>query len=407
MADHGATQGRPLSPAATFACAAACGGMVANLYFAQPLIDLIAPDLGLGPRLAGMIVTLTQLGYGAGLLLFVPLADRFENRRLILISALATAIALAGVALSRGAASFLAASLVLGFCSSGAQVIIPFAASLAPEESRGRTIGNVMAGLLAGIMLARPVASMVAHYAGWRLVFWISAGLMLALMLWLHRALPTRQPKGEPYGRILRSLGRILMTTPELRRRAIYQGIVFAIFNIFWTASPLLLSRSFGFGQPGIALFALCGAAGALAAPIAGRLGDRGHVRAGTGAALATIAASMLFAGWAADLHSVLLLILFAITLDGATQINQVLGQRVIFGLPGLERGRLNAIYMTIVFVLGAGGSALATLTFALGGWWGPAATGTALGLLALGFFATERRAGAAWPSRTGCLIEK
>ncbi len=187
------------------------------------------------------------------------------------------------------------------------------------------------------------------------------------------------------------------MTTPQLRRRAIYHGIAFAIFNIFWTASPLLLSRSFGFGQPGIALFALCGAAGALAAPIAGRLGDRGHVRAGTGAALATIAASMLFAGWAAALHSVLLLILFAIALDGATQINQVLGQRVIFGLPGLERGRLNAIYMTIVFVLGAGGSAMATFTFALAGWWGPAATGAGLGLLALGYFATEPR-----PERPG-----
>jgi MFS family permease len=159
----------------------------------------------------------------------------------------------------------------------------------------------------------------------------------------------------------------------------------------------LLLSQSFGLGQPGIALFALCGAAGALAAPIAGRLGDRGYVRAGTAAALATIAASMLLAGWAADLHSMLLLVLFAITLDGATQINQVLGQRVIFGLPGEERGRLNAIYMTVVFVLGAGGSAIATLTFALGGWWGPAATGTAMGLLALGYFATERR-----PERTG-----
>ena len=172
--------------------------MVANLYFAQPLIDLIAPDLGLGARLGGLIVTLTQLGYGAGLLLFVPLADRFENRRLILISVLATAIALVGVALSHDPASFLAASLVLGFCSSGAQVIVPFAASLAPEESRGRTIGNVMAGLLTGIMLARPVASMVAHYAGWRVVFWISAGLMLLLGLWLRGALPPASPKANP-----------------------------------------------------------------------------------------------------------------------------------------------------------------------------------------------------------------
>jgi predicted MFS family arabinose efflux permease len=382
----------PLSPAATLACAVACGVMVANLFYAQPLVELIAGELGIGARVAGLVVTLTQLGYGAGLLLVVPLADRIENRRLIVGSTLMTAAALAGVALAQGSAAFLGATLLLGFCSSGAQVIVPFAASLAPEETRGRTIGNVMAGLLAGIMLARPVASLVAHAMGWRALFWIAAGAMLALAFWLHRALPRRQPKGEPYGLILRSLGRIWMTKPTLRRRAFYQGMVFAIFNIFWTAAPLMLARGFGLGQRGIALFALTGAAGALAAPIAGRLGDRGHVRIGTAAALATITVSLLLAGWAADLHSLLLLIVFAITLDGATQINQVLGQRVIYALPGEERGRLNAIYMTIVFLLGAGGSAVATFAFGVGGWWGAVTIGTALGVLVIAVFATEPR---------------
>ncbi|UEM19101.1 MFS transporter [Skermanella mucosa] len=390
--------GHGLSPALTAACAVACGAMVANLYYAQPLIDLIAPELSLSGNLSGMIVTLTQLGYGAGLLLIVPLADRVENRRLILTTLLCAAAALAGVGLSSSAPVFLVAAVAVGFCSAGAQVIVPFAASLAPEERRGRTIGNIMAGLLAGIMLARPAASLLADMFGWRAVFWVSAGLMLLLAGWLAKALPklsraeARRTESGDYGRMLRSLWRILVTTPALQRRAVYQGILFAVFNIFWTAAPLMLARSFGYGQKGIALFALAGAGGALAAPLAGRLGDRGHVRAGTAAALATVTLSCVLSGWAAAIPSLAALVFFAVTLDAATQVNQVLGQRVIYSLPGDARGRMNAIYMTIVFVLGAGGSAVATLTYHHGGWWTSMLAGGILGLVALAVFATEFR---------------
>jgi len=383
-----------LPAALTIACAVACGVMVANLYYAQPLISLIAPELGLSDSLGGLIVTLTQLGYGAGLLLIVSLADRVENRRLILIMLGCTAVALVGLALSVSTTMFLGAAVTVGFCSAGAQVIVPFAASLAPPESRGRTIGNVMAGLLAGIMLARPVASTIAEFAGWRMVFWLSAAMMLVLTVWLGRALPQRRPtSSESYGQILRSMARIFATTPSLRRRAVYQGLVFAVFNIFWTTAPLVLSRNFGFGQIGVALFALAGAGGALAAPLAGRLGDRGHIWGGTAGALATVTVSSLLSVWAVSFHWLVALVVLAIALDAGTQVNQVLGQRVIYTLPGEARGRLNALYMTIVFLLGAGGSAVATLAFHHGGWSTSALVGAGLGLLAIGLFATERRA--------------
>ena len=257
-----------LSAGLTVACAVTCGAMVANLYYAQPLIDLIAPELRLSENISGLIVTLTQLGYGAGLLLIVSLADRVENRRLILMTLICAAAALAGVAASSSAPLFLVTAVAVGFCSAGAQVVVPFAASLAPEERRGRTIGNVMAGLLAGIMLARPAASMLADTLGWRAVFWVSAGLMLVMAGWLSKALPkSRKPEGSrtrrmSYGHTLRSMGHILVATPALQRRAIYQGIVFAILqHLFWTAAPLMLARSFGYGQQGIALFALAGPA--------------------------------------------------------------------------------------------------------------------------------------------------
>jgi predicted MFS family arabinose efflux permease len=380
-----------ITPAVTFACAVACGVMVANLYFAQPLIALIAPDLHIGPGIAGAIVSLTMLGYAAGLLLVVPLADRIENRRLILATVGLTALSLAVLALAPSAATFLIAAMVMGLCASGCQVVVPFAASLAPHETRGATIGNVMSGLLTGIMLARPAASMIAEIAGWRAVFGVSAGLMVVLGLWLARVLPERRPtSGHGYGEILRSMGAILLRERRLQRRAVYQGLVFAIFNIFWTSVPLLLANRFGFSQTGIAIFALAGAAGALTAPIAGRMGDKGLIRLGTAIALSMMVASSLLAGVAGAVHSLVLLVLFCLTLDGATQLNQVLGQRVIFSLPGEDRGRVNAVYMTILFLLGAGGSAIATLTYDAWGWWGAMGAGAVLGSIALLIFATE-----------------
>ncbi|USI71673.1 MFS transporter [Sphingomonas morindae] len=389
------SESRPagLAPAASFACALACGAMVANIYYAQPLIALIAPALGLRAGMAGLIVTLTQLGYAAGLVLLVPLADLVENRRLIVTGCAASALALAGVAASQGPWSFLVATVAAGLLSSGAQIVVPYAASLAAPERRGQTVGNVMAGLLTGIMLARPAASFVASLAGWRAIFWLSAAAMLLLAAWMARTLPRRAPPpGPPYGAMLRSLVTIVRREPALRRRAAYQGLIFAIFNLFWTSAPLMLAARFGMGQKGIALFGLAGAAGALVAPYAGRLGDRGHVRAGTGAAILILILSCLLSGAAAAWHSLAGVILFALTLDGATQLNQVLGQRVIYSLPGEARGRINAAYMTVMFLLGATGSAIATTTYQAGGWWGAMAAGTALAVATGLLFLTEFR---------------
>jgi len=391
-----ATPGPPaneLSPRLTMIFALSSGAVVANIYYAQPLIGLISPALGMDAGLAGLIVTLTQLGYGAGLLLLGSLVDLVENRRLVVLALLGTAAGLVGVGLSQSAMTFLLASFTVGFFAVATQVLVPFAASLAPDKGRGRAIGNVMAGLLGGIMLARPLSSIVAAHLGWRAIFWISAALMLALAGLLWRVLPQRQPRpGLRYGGILLSTLHLLAATPVLQRRTAYQAIVFAAFNLFWTAAPLLLAERFGLTQQGIALFALAGAGGALAAPLAGRVADRGLTRLATGTALATITASFLLANWAAASGALLALAAVAVLLDAAAQANQVVGQRVIFGLPAETRGRVNAIYMTVVFLAGAAGSALASLTFVHGGWRLTCLSGVGLGVLALLIFATERR---------------
>jgi predicted MFS family arabinose efflux permease len=373
--------------------AVACGLAVANIYYSQPVIGLIAPALRLPPGLAGLIVTLIQLGYAAGLLLVVPLSDVRENRGLVLYALGAVTLGLLGIALSDSAATFMVASFVVGVFSVATQILVPFASHLAPETSRGKVVGTVMSGLLGGIMLARPFSSFIAGTLGWRAVFYISAGMMLALLMLLRRILPQRHPHSTlTYSQILLSLPRLVARTPVLRRRAFYQGMMFAGFNLFWTGSPLLLAREFGLDHRGIALFALAGAAGALAAPVAGRLADRGLTRPATGWALVAAILAFALAAEARLIHSLSLLILAAVLLDAAVQVCQVLSLRRIYVLAPELRGRLNGLFIAFAFLCGATGSGLAAALYTSRGWTTLAALGALCAAAALAQFAAELR---------------
>lgn len=382
-----------LSSGLTLLFATATGLCIANIFYAQPLIGPISLDLHLHAELAGLIMTLTQLGYGLGLLLLVPLADVVENRGLIVMALAGAVIGLAGIAMSDSATSFLAASFLVGTCTMATQVLLPFATHLAPEATRGKVVGNVMAGLLTGIMLARPFASVVAANLGWRAVFWISAALMAALGIALWRLLPRRRPHGATsYARTMASLPGIVWNTPMLRRRGFYQGMMFGCFQAFWTAVPLALAHEFGMGQEGIALFALAGAAGALIAPVAGRLADRGLTRVATGAAI--VAALLSFGLGAVSMHfqSLAGLVAAAILLDGAVQMSQVLTFRSLFMLAPELRGRLNGLFTTFIFLCAAAASGIAAAAYALHGWGGVCVLGGGMVSLALLLYLTELR---------------
>jgi len=380
-----------ISPGLTAVFAFACGAMAANLYYSQALIGLIAPAIGLPPRMAGFTVTLTQLGYGAGLLFIVSLADLVENRRLALIMLAGVVLSLVGVATSTSATTFLCFSFLTGFCCVGAQILVPFAAHLATDENRGRVVGNIMGGLVTGIMLARPAASLLAASFGWRAIFWVSAVGMVALEMLLMRMLPQRRPRTNlHYGQILVSSMKLLFTQPVIRRRAAYQAAMFAAFNLFWTGVPLFLAQRFGFGQRGIALFALAGAGGALAAPIAGRIADRGYIRAGTMGALGTAVIAFMIFGWSGAAGAVVMLAVGAILLDAATQFNQVVSQRVIYAIAPEARGRITSVYMTAVFLGGATGSSLAPAALIRGGWTALSVTGGTMLAAAFLLFLTE-----------------
>ncbi|UOK37058.1 MFS transporter [Pseudomonas palleroniana] len=369
-----------------------CGAIVANIYYAQPIIELIAPDIGLTPAMASLIVSLTQIGYALGLFFLVPLGDLLENRKLMITTTVVAIASLLGAAFTEQPNLFLLVSLLIGFSSVSVQILIPLAAHLAPAESRGRVVGSIMGGLLLGILLSRPVSSVVADHFGWRAMFMAAAALMAFISVVLLLTIPKRQPDhSASYGQLLRSLGTLVREQPLLRQRAFYQACLFATFSLFWTAAPLELARNHGLSQSEIALFALVGALGAVAAPIAGRLADAGHTHRASLLAMLFAALSFLPA-FVHPLYSVIGLAVTGVVLDFCVQMNMVLGQRAIYALDAKSRSRLNALYMTSIFIGGAFGSAIASSVYEQGGWLGVMLVGSAFPLVALLRFLSAAR---------------
>ncbi|HTZ42576.1 MAG TPA: MFS transporter [Jatrophihabitans sp.] len=371
----------------TVVLATACGLSVANIYYCQPLLAEIAHSLGTSQGAAAIVVTATQLGYAAGLILLMPLGDLLENRKLSSRTLLGTALAALLAAGSPNLPVFLALSVLIGLTAVVAQILIPLAAHLAPEAERGQFVGRVMSGLLLGILLARTAASLLAAAWGWRSVYLVSAVLMLAMAAVLRRVLPAHvPPHSAGYRSLMASVGRLAAEEPALRRRAACQALMFATFSVFWTSIAYELIRVHHLGQTGIGVFALVGAGGALAAPIAGRLADRGYGRIASGLVFVLAVLAVGLAGLAA--RNLALLALAGVLLDLAVQAHQVLSQQEIYALRPDARARINTVYMGTVFVGGSLGSAASGVLYARWGWAGPSVLGVLLGCCGLAVWA-------------------
>ncbi|GAA3848701.1 MFS transporter [[Pseudomonas] carboxydohydrogena] len=348
--------------------AIACGVNVANIYYAQPLIGPISEDFHLDIAASGLIVTMIQIGYVLGLIFLAPLGDLLENKRLILTALGAVVASLLISSIAPNASVFIAASLILGVTATATQMILPVAAHLAPEHKRGQIVGTVMSGLLFGILLARPVSTLVAGLIGWRGVYAASAIAMLVVVAMLSFTLPRRQPDHMlTYGKLLSSMWSLLRDTPELQRRTAYQGMMYGAFSLFWTAAPLiLLQPPFSLSHIALSLFLLSGAAGAFVAPVAGRLADKGHGDALTIAAIVMVAIGFVLV-WVSG-SSLTLWVLAGIILDAGVQMNMLAGQRAIYSLDAEIRSRVNALYIALFFLGGAIGSALSGWAVSHGG---------------------------------------
>lgn len=363
----------PVSTALVALLATAAGLAVASIYYSQPLLGLWAEDLHASTAVLGLVPTLTQLGYALGILLLAPLGDRHDRRHLIAVKAMALAAALLGCGLATGVGALLAASLVVGVAATMAQDIVPSAAAMAPDAQRGRIVGTVMTGLLLGILLSRVASGLVAEHFGWRTVYLLAAVAVAAIGITCWRRLPRLAPTSSlSHGELLASMARLWRRQAQLRRAAWAQGLLSVAFSAFWSTLAVMLLQRYQMGSASAGAFGLAGAAGALAAPWAGRLADRRGpawvARAGCALTALCFAAMALelclpAAAWLP------LLVLTTIGFDLGVQASLVAHQTQIYSLEPDARSRLNAVLLTAMFIGMAGGSAIGSLVLAHAGW--------------------------------------
>ncbi|GAA0532050.1 putative MFS family arabinose efflux permease [Rhizomicrobium palustre] len=366
----------------TVAMAVAAGLGVSNLYFNQPLLAMIERAFPFS-HAAMYIPSATQLGYCFGLILFLPLGDLLDRRRLIVLQFALLAAVLVFAALAPTAPWLLLASLLVGAGSSVAQQIVPFAATLASDESRGAIVGKVMSGLLCGILLGRAVAGFLASWFGWRAVFWTAVPTMLAAGALMALTLPSHKPDLQlSYRKALASLADLWDEEPVLRRAAMTQGCLFGSFSVFWTVLSLRLQEPlFGLGADAAGLFAILGVAGILAAPMSGHIADRRGPRPVVIAGAITCLLSWLaFGFW----NSLTGMIVGVMVLDLGVQSAVVSNQHKIYALRPEARGRINTLFMSGIFIGGAIGSAGASAIYHIAGWFPVCLFGAAMASLGL-----------------------
>jgi predicted MFS family arabinose efflux permease len=385
-----------MSAGLTLLLAVTSGISVANLYLAQPMIGLIGPSVGLHPGAYGLVVTLTQIGYAMGLLLLVPLGDFVENRRLMVITLGLGAVTLLLTSFARTPNVFLFACLVIGITSVTTQMVVPMAAHMADPAKRGRQVGTVVSGLLTGILLGRPIASLIASVSGWRTVFLVATLAMVCMAIVLRLKLPQRHPQvRRSYISVLGSMLPLLRRTSTLQRRMAYHMGLFFAFSVFWTTIPLELTRHFGLHQGGIAIFSLVGAAGALSSPVAGRMADAGRTVIGTIGCMAMVAIGIALTWPASHLYGWTGLAVFAVAavlLDAGVQAHLAFAQKILFDLAAEQRSRVNAIFIAGAFLAAAVGSAAAPLVYTIDHWPLVALLGTVPPVLALGAYLIDQR---------------
>jgi predicted MFS family arabinose efflux permease len=380
------TKSAPRAPLPFLGLACAVG--VSTMYYNQPLLMEMGRTYGATAGRTGFVAVATQIGYAVGLLAFVPLGDVLERRGLMMRMYAAVSIGLLLVAVAPSLDLLIAGSVLIGMFASVTHVALPIAPDLVSHEERGRAIGTVMTGLLLGILLARTFAGWVSGIHGWRWVFVVAAVMNAAFVPLIGRVMPKLPPKQKlRYNEAMKSLWTLFRTQPLLRESSLIGALVFASFSCFWTTLAFLLHDHYGLGAGVAGTFGVVGAAGALVAPLAGRLADKHGSRWVISVGMGLLAASYLLL-WAEETahrstaFHLAALVVGVVVLDMGAQMTQVANQTRIFGLVPSARSRLNTVYMTVYFSGAAMGSALATIAWVHWGWNGVCIL--ALGLIAL-----------------------
>lgn len=372
---------------------ALCTGLiVANIYYAQPLLVLISREFNVSESNAGQVTFFTQIGYAMGLLFCVPLGDKLERRGQILVMTGLAVAALVATALSVNIGMLKVMGFVIGFTSIVPQLILPLAASLAAPEKRGKVIGVIMSGLLIGILLSRTVSGVIGELWGWRAMFWIAGGLSFLMMAIMFFTFPKSRPAfSGSYGALMRSVFTLVKEQPLLREASAINACVFAVFGLFWTTSVFLLANPpYNFGSDIIGLMGLAAAAGALGAPLIGRIADRKNPRIAIGYGVALILLSYVVF-WTFR-NSLVGIIAGIVALDLGLQGVHVSNQTRIYALLPEARNRMNTVFMTVSFIGTSVGSGIGLWVWDIGKWTGVCIAGIGLTCTAILIYAFTYR---------------
>ena len=345
------------------------GAVVANIYYIQPLLATIAAAFHISVPKVGTVAMLTQFGAALGMLVFVPLGDTKERRRLIVSLLIAESICLAAMASAQNFAWLALASFGIGVTTATVHVIVPFAAHLASAARRGAMVGAVLSGLLFGILLARTFSGLLGAWVGWRAIYWLAAVLMLALAALIRTGLPESQPELQlSWLSLIRSTFGLIREQPVLREAATLGAILFCSFSAFWTTLVFFLQTPpYHYGSGVAGLFGLVGAVGALCAPFIGRMADRYGARRNVLISLiVTLVSFVILYLFGKHMSG---LIVGVVLLDIGVQSGHVSNQTRIYELLPAARSRMNMVYMVCYFSAGALGSYVAAVLWQWFGW--------------------------------------
>ncbi|UYQ91324.1 MFS transporter [Chitinophaga horti] len=359
---------------------AMCTGLiVANIYYSQPLLVLIAQDFGVSESNAGQVTFLTQAGYALGLFFCVPLGDKIERKRQILVMAGLSLLALLLAAKAPNIFVLKISGLLIGFTSVIPQLILPLAANLSDPQHRGKIVGSIMSGLLVGILLSRTLSGIVGQHFGWRAMFWIAAGIVFLLWIVMWRSFPQSRPHfAGSYGALMRSLFTLAKEQPLLREASVINACVFASFGLFWVTIVFhLAAPPFNYGSDVIGMLGLAAAAGALGAPLIGRIADKKNPRIAIGYGLTLVFLSFVIF-WLSQAN-IIGIVVGIIVLDLGIQGVHVSNQTRIYAILPDARNRMNTVFMTVSFIGTAAGSGLGLLVWDVAKWNGACAAGALL----------------------------
>ena len=350
-----------LTPLTLWVITIATGLIVANLYYNQPLLGQISRYFKVSEERVGLISMLTQMGYAAGMLFLAPLADMVKRKRLMMMDFAFIIASLLAAGFAKDVNLLIITSFFIGASSMIPQLLVPMAAHLAEPENRGKTVGQVMSGLLIGILLSRTVSGFIGEHFGWRAVFLIASGLMLIIWIFLFLLLPEVEPEYTGnYGSLMSSMVQLFKTEPKLRLAAFRGALVFACFGAFWTTLSFLLKEpQFDTGPQTAGLFGLVGVAGALGASLMGRVSDKTDPYHVTTATIVIVVISYII--FAVSSSSFVGLVIGVVLLDLGVQGTHISNQTMVLALNPEARNRMNTVYMVFYFMGGSLGTYLAS----------------------------------------------